>query len=207
MAKRRPTAGDDERADAIVEAALSLAIEGGFENVRQREVAARAGVTLRTLYRKFPSKDDLLAMGLVRASEELDRRIASHPIDEATAAARLTHLFSEMTSVFCGQPNFGRAVIRVLATGTLKAGSPVLAYEGRVFALVLSALRGAAESGEPTAEDGEIAKLLILVWFAGLFSWAAGIEDAGAIGTSMEIAIRHIVPRRDERAARHRADR
>src|SRR6476620_9778266 len=107
-----------DRTDAIVEAALALAIEGGFENVRQREVAARAGVTLRTLYRKFPNKHDLLAAGLSRSIDDLERRLAERPIRERKRSARLRHLFVEMTAVFCDQPNLGRAVIRSLVAGS-----------------------------------------------------------------------------------------
>ena len=201
MARRGTRRGSIDRTAAIVEAALSLAIEGGFENVRQREVAARAGVTLRTLYRKFPSKDELLAMGLLRAADELDRRIAARPIRERTAEGRLAHLFAEMTDVFCGNPNLGRSVIRVLASGSCAAGSPVLAYQGRVALLVVAALRGPRAEGEPTVAEVEQSTLLILVWLAGLFSWAAGTVDPQAIGTSIEMAIRHIVPRTPARPA------
>jgi AcrR family transcriptional regulator len=193
MAKRR-SAGTRDRTAAIVEAALSLAMEGGFENVRQREVAARAGVTLRTLYRKFPSKDELLAVGLLRAADELDRRIAARPIRERSAAGRLAHLFAEMTDVFCGNPNLGRSVIRVLASGSCAAGSPVLAYQGRVALLVVEALRGPRAAGEPTVAEVEIATLLILIWLAGLFSWAAGTVEPANIAASIEMAIRHLVP-------------
>jgi AcrR family transcriptional regulator len=186
-----------KRADlsaAIVEAALSLAIEGGFENVRQREVAARAGVTLRTLYRKFPSKDELLAAGLSRQVDELDRRLAERPTRARSVAGRLMHLFEEMTAVYCDQPSLGRAVVRALVSGSAAAAEPVLAYHGRALALVLEALRGARADGEPTVLENEQAMLLLSVWFAGLVNWLAGGLDAAGILASVEIAIRHVVP-------------
>jgi len=191
-----PTKKQRKRGDlsaAIVEAALSLAIEGGFENVRQREVAARAGVTLRTLYRKFPSKDELLAAGLSRQVEELDRRLAERPIRERSAAGRLTHLFAEMTAVYCDQPSLGRAVIRALVSGSASSAQPVLAYHGHAAALVLGALRGKAAEGEATVFENEQAALLLSVWFAGLVNWLAGGLDAPGMLAAVDIAIRHIV--------------
>jgi AcrR family transcriptional regulator len=182
-----------DRSAAIVEAALALAIEGGFENVRQREVAARAGVTLRTLYRKFPNKHDLLAAGLSRSVDDLQRRLEQRPIRARKPAARLSRLFAEMTAVFCDQPNLGRAVIRALVSGSSFSAEPALAYYSRVFALVLQAMRGKRAEGDATALETERAMLLIQVWFAGLVSWLAGALDAAAIDASIETAIRHIV--------------
>jgi AcrR family transcriptional regulator len=189
---RKPQSKPKDHAAAIVEAALALAIEGGFENVRQREVAARAGVTLRTLYRKFPNKHDLLAAGLTRSVDDLQRRLTERPIRERSQSARLKHLFGEMTAVFCDQPNLGRAVVRALVSGSTFSAEPALAYYARVFALVLQAMRGKAR-GQATALETERAMLLLQVWFAGLVSWLAGAFDAAGIQTSIEIAMRHIV--------------
>jgi hypothetical protein len=44
----------------ILEAARSLAIEGGYDGVQMRDVADRAEVALGTLYRYFRSKVELL---------------------------------------------------------------------------------------------------------------------------------------------------
>jgi AcrR family transcriptional regulator len=44
------------RRDRILDVAVALAEEGGFENVRQRDVAARAGVALGTLYKTSGAK-------------------------------------------------------------------------------------------------------------------------------------------------------
>ena len=46
----------EERARRILDAAIELAEQGGFEAVRLRDVAAQANVALGTLYRRFRSK-------------------------------------------------------------------------------------------------------------------------------------------------------
>ena len=178
---------------AIVDAALSLATEGGFDNVRQRDVAARAGVTLRTLYRKFPSKDDLLAAGLSRSVDELTRRLDERPMRQRKPATRVAHVLAEMTHVFCDRPDLGRALLRALVSGATSSSQAALSYRGHVFRVVLRALRGTEAEGEASQQDVERAMLLLMVWFSGLVSWLSGIFDPDAIRTAVDTAIRHIV--------------
>src|SRR5262249_57103235 len=45
----------------VLDAALALATEGGYDAVQMRDVASRAQVALGTIYRYFSSKDHLLA--------------------------------------------------------------------------------------------------------------------------------------------------
>ena len=65
----------EERARRIVDSAVELAEEGGFEGVRLRDVASHAGVALGTLYRRFRSKEDLLIAALERETRDLERRL------------------------------------------------------------------------------------------------------------------------------------
>ena len=53
------------RRERILDAAMELATEGGYDAVQMREVGTEAGVALGTIYRYFSSKDDLLAAVLV----------------------------------------------------------------------------------------------------------------------------------------------
>ena len=48
------------RQDAIVAAARQIASEDGMAAVQIAAVAARAGIAAGTVYRYFPSKDDLV---------------------------------------------------------------------------------------------------------------------------------------------------
>src|SRR5436190_711337 len=57
------------RRDAIVQAAGALAAEGGINAVHITPVAQRAGVATGTVYRYFPSKDDLVAALVAAVSE------------------------------------------------------------------------------------------------------------------------------------------
>lgn len=50
-----------EREEAILDAATTIAAEGGMAAVQIAAVAARAGIAAGTVYRYFPSKTDLVA--------------------------------------------------------------------------------------------------------------------------------------------------
>lgn len=55
-----PKTQGDERRRSLVLAAYHLIAEGGFEGLRTRNVAARAGVNIATLHYYFSSKEDLI---------------------------------------------------------------------------------------------------------------------------------------------------
>ncbi len=189
---RVPRGARPEAAEAIVDAALVLAEQGGFDHVRQREVAARAGVTLRTLYRKFPTKEEILAVGLVRAVAELDRRLARKPLRARTARGRLTRLFEEMSAVLCEKPMLARAVVRAVASGIPGTAAPALTHTQHAVGLVVGALRGEPVTSAPTAHEMETALLLLRVWFASLVGWCHGLSES--MDEAMAAAIRRLVP-------------
>src|SRR5919202_1473547 len=60
----------------VIQAAMTLASKGGYDAVQMRDVAAAANVALGTLYRYFPSKDQLLVAALGEWAGELPRRFA-----------------------------------------------------------------------------------------------------------------------------------
>lgn len=51
----------DRKRQAIVEAAIAEFRSSGFESTSMDKIAATAGVSKRTVYNHFPSKDELFA--------------------------------------------------------------------------------------------------------------------------------------------------
>ena len=97
------------REDAIVSAVNRLLAEKGFEAMTVDEVAADVGIAKASLYKHFPSKEELAAAAMVRV---LDRALAFidqeaarenvRPIDHLKAVARWTmqvQLAGEMPSL------------------------------------------------------------------------------------------------------------
>ena len=72
------TRAQQARRQRVIDAAMALGLEGGYEAVQMRDVAAKADVAMGTVYRYFTSKDHLLAATLVHWVELLDSRIAQH---------------------------------------------------------------------------------------------------------------------------------
>ena len=66
--------------------ALRLFEERGFGEVTVEEIASEAHISVRTFYRYFPTKEDVLQLQIDRRSDALRAALSARPADEATAA-------------------------------------------------------------------------------------------------------------------------
>ena len=71
------------REDAIVDAVNRLLAEKGFDLMTVDEVAAEVGIAKASLYKHFPSKEDLAAAAMVRLLARAKTLLASLPADAA----------------------------------------------------------------------------------------------------------------------------
>lgn len=62
--------------------ALRLFEQRGFDEVTVEEVASQAQISVRTFYRYFPSKEDVLQVQIDRRSKALRAQLAGRPADE-----------------------------------------------------------------------------------------------------------------------------
>lgn len=193
MAETRSTSRD--RGDAILDAALELAASGGFDHVRQREVAARANVALGTIYKRFRSKEDLLAAAMTREAERLEKKLERRPARGTTIPSRISAFFAIATRHICKQPQVAHAMIRAMASGVPEIAAKVAGYQGRMTGLVIAAMRGrgklefvdAAES-PPTEREMTYAFMLLQLWFACLVGWSAGLFVQTSVHDQMDRA-------------------
>jgi AcrR family transcriptional regulator len=75
--KRLPPA---ERREQLIDAALSIAARGGYENLAFEKVANRAGVTRNLVYHYFPGgRQELLEAAAHRAGEQLSSQWVTDP--------------------------------------------------------------------------------------------------------------------------------
>ena len=88
--------------DRIVAAALRLFAEHGFDAVTVEEIAVAAGISLSTLFRHVPGKDELLVdvvrTGRARIVANFERRPAAEPASKSLAQAIL-----QRTEQFTGE--------------------------------------------------------------------------------------------------------
>ncbi|MES2974655.1 MAG: TetR/AcrR family transcriptional regulator [Pseudomonadota bacterium] len=95
------------REDAIVTTVNRLLAEKGFDAMTVDEVAASVGIAKASLYKHFPSKEDLAAAAMVRVMRRAQAHLASlpakdAPLDKLKAVARWTmevQLDGEMPSL------------------------------------------------------------------------------------------------------------
>ena len=101
MGKRENTTRQD-----IIEAAYELFYKGGFARAGVDAIAASAGVTKRTLYYHFDSKDELLAAVLEDQHEQVLARIRRWAQKaHGDPAAMVELLFSEFAA-WARKPGF-----------------------------------------------------------------------------------------------------
>jgi TetR/AcrR family transcriptional regulator, regulator of autoinduction and epiphytic fitness len=70
------------REEAIVQTANRLLAQKGFESMTVDEVAAAVGIAKASLYKHFPSKEDLAAAAMVRLMQRTLDMLAALPAEE-----------------------------------------------------------------------------------------------------------------------------
>lgn len=151
----------DERAGrAILDSALALLAEVGPTGLSVDEVAARAGVSKATIYRRFPSKDDLVVASLSGLVVATPDDLPAGTVDE-----RLSFLVRHWWDSHAQTPN-GLVFHRVLAHAK---SNPRLfeAFYDEVIEprrdLFRHVLRDAVEAGELRADaDLELVVTLVI---------------------------------------------
>lgn len=168
----------DETDRRILAAVIELATEGGYDAVRQREVASRAGVALGTLYARFDGKNGLLAAALQLDAEQFVGAVRKRPLDGDTPLDRVTLLFEYLTEELLRRPNLARASLRAATCGEHAPSMRMMHAQQGLIDTVAGALRGSAR---PAALSGSaayrVAAVLVMVWFANLTAWSGGLTE------------------------------
>jgi AcrR family transcriptional regulator len=129
------------RHEAIIAAARAFATEGGLQAVQIAPVAERAGVAAGTVYRYFPSKEDLVAAVV---SDTAEREVAGIRAAAIAAPGVLSGLAAAFTAFGTGTLRMRRLAFALLAQmpdGTEAGGlafrrSISLEFEGLIRAAI-----------------------------------------------------------------------
>lgn len=174
-----------QRRQRMIDAAIELAIAGGYDAVQMRDVAGRAEVALGTLYRHFPSKDHLLLAALAGQAATLRERVAQRPPEGADPAARTTDVLRRASHALTRRPDLTAALVTALGSPEPDAAASKQEVEGILRAILTSAIAG-AEIADP---DG-VVRVLGFVWLAVLSAWVSGTLDADQMVADLETAAR-----------------
>jgi AcrR family transcriptional regulator len=143
LRKGRPR---DERIDEdITSAALDVLSSDGFDRFSVEAVAARAGVAKTTVYRRFPTRNDLIVGALLRLNDELPPPPAAGPVRERLVA--VLDLIRRRTT----QSARGRILMQVVSEGLRDPGLADLVHE-RVLAPRRQVLRDMIADGVASGE-------------------------------------------------------
>lgn len=178
------TPSQHARRARIISAATELLDERDYERIQIREVAEAAGVALATLYRYFPSKEQLYAHVLVAWSEGFQPGAPTGRAAPTTDGARLRAALRRAVRAYERHPNFYR-LITVLETVT----DPVVvdlyaAWAGRYG----DALRTALHDVDPDDADA-IVTLLSSLLGSLLRSWSMGKTPIARVYAELDRAV------------------
>jgi AcrR family transcriptional regulator len=186
---RTLTRAQQARRQRVIDAAISLALDGGYEAVQMRDVAARADVAMGTVYRYFTSKDHLLAATLVHWVEQLDSRLAQNPAQGSTPADRVIDALDRALRSMGRQPRLVGAVFTALASPDPAA----IECQQQVSALMEGIITRAI--GEPQPPDiSDRARILGHVWYSAQVGWVNGWSNMNRVHDELVVAIGLLLP-------------
>lgn len=194
----------DERTDRIIQVAMELAEQDGYDAVRLRDLAEKADVALGTVYRRFSSKEDILAAALERMVQQFLSMVRESTIPGDSPAERLETFFQIATGALAERPRLAAALLRTVASGIPELANRVLSYQGTMQAILRIVLRGtggvvdadgelALDAIEATEEEDFLCQVLQNLWFAHLVGWTGGILEPDAVVDRMRTAIRRLI--------------
>ena len=180
---RRLSPEQAARRSAVVDAAGTLAREGGYAAVTMQSVAERSGVARATLYRYFASKDHLLAEVVLAWGADLSTELQSRPLRATAAAERVAEVLLHVLAAAEAEPHLTSAV---LAAAT--SADPEAVRAGQELGAVMQRYLDVALGENAGPERGELAQLVGHVLFSALVHMTSGRLAPAAAAASVRAA-------------------
>jgi AcrR family transcriptional regulator len=158
------------RRGRIVDATCALLRELGAEELSVKTIAARAGVSVSTVYNLFESKEAVLASVFDQDLAQFEQRVAAARSEDALA--RIFDSIDIAADLYRADPGFYRAIMWRLPGG---AGDPALSVALRAprnrfwRAMVERAIRDGQL--KPETDPAVLAALLIQIFGGVLSNW------------------------------------
>jgi AcrR family transcriptional regulator len=182
---REAPAAQVARRERILDAAVELASEGGYDAVQMREVAERAEVALGTLYRYFPSKVHLLVSALGRTFQQLRDSVPAG--ENGTPEERVYRVVAHVTRFLAKNRRLSGAMVRALMSAEADAAQDVEAV-GDILVGFIAA--GAHDPGTaPTEADALHAHIIGKVWLIDVVTFLSGRMTVSQVLEDLEATI------------------
>ena len=168
------TRSQEARRQRVIDAAMALALEGGYDAVQMRDVATKADVAMGTVYRYFNSKDHLLAASLVYWVEQLEHRLAQQPTPGSTPAERVLGVLDRALRSMNRQPKLVAAVFTSLSSPDPAAVECQLRITQVMDSIVTTAIGH--------------------VWYSAMVGWVNGWATIDRVHHELQIAVDLLLP-------------
>jgi AcrR family transcriptional regulator len=192
-ARRTPPASQRARRERILDAAVELATDGGYEAVQMREVAERADVALGTLYRYFPSKVHLLVSAMGRTFQALQDSVQVTDDASSTPEERVYRVVAAVTRYLARNRRLSGAMLRALMIADADAGKEVEAVGDLMVGFITSASHEPGST--PTERDALIAHIIGKVWLTDVLTLLSRRMTVSAVLEDLEATIALVMSR------------
>ncbi len=183
------TRAQQARRQRVIDAAMALGLEGGYEAVQMRDVAARADVAMGTVYRYFTSKDHLLAATLVHWVELLDTRIGQHPPRGEHPADRVLDVLDRALRAMGRQPKLVTAVFT-----SLSSPDPAAVGCQQQITLLMEGIISRAIGESEVPDFADRARMIGHVWYSALVGWVNGWSTMARVYDELAVSVRLLLP-------------
>jgi AcrR family transcriptional regulator len=177
------------RRERILDAAMELATEGGYDAVQMREVAERADVALGTLYRYFPSKVHLLVSAMGRTFQALQESVRID--DGGTPEERVYRVIAAVTRYLARHRRLSGAMIRALMSADTEAAREVEEVGDLLVGFIATATHDpeATLSTEDSDRDALVAHIIGKVWLTDVVTLLSGRMTVSQVLEDLERTI------------------
>ena len=172
------------RYDRVIAVATEVLSAGGLEAVQMKDLAQRAGVSLATLYRYFPSKDYLLlAVALASYQRALRKVSAEVPRGDTVRERVALHLRREFRAQQRSQPL--TAAVAAAMSGGGRSYSSIIEAAEHTHAQVVRHV--AAGGGRLSEQQEKLLTVVLDVSRAATRRWLAGTYSVADAEAQIEI--------------------
>ena len=172
-----------DRYRRIPRAAARLGNEHGLERMQMNDVAKEAGVAIATLYRYFPSKNELFVGVLNSQIDQLGQSTPPPKPDESPAAI-VAQVLIDAGRNLLARPQLATAMLQANNTAQLAQGRDYTQHNIAFHKLLLDAM-GVTE---PDDEDMRMLRITEQTWYGILISTLNGIIDPEQAARDVQLA-------------------
>lgn len=189
IAEARPpaepsSAEQRDRQERILRAAARLGAEHGLERMQMGEVAKEAGVAIATLYRYFPSKNDLF-VGVLHAQIVRLRGSWNPVAHPGLPSETVAEVMVEASRAMLARPKLAQAILQANnATHHSSAGGGYTDASTDFHDMLLMAMG----VEEPDAHDHRMARIMEQTWFGILISAINHVVDLSQAEDDIRLA-------------------